>query len=103
MRRGNVVNLPFAAGTFDKTLAGKLDLLRLDLQAAFAEIARVLRPGGQLAVAFRSPTSLRLVTLAWGNFKRYEPEEVAKAMRQLDFTCLVWRTRVPGESLTILC
>jgi hypothetical protein len=29
----------------------------------------VLKPGGRLAVAFRSPESLRLVTLAWDNFR----------------------------------
>ena len=88
VRRGNVVKLPFAAGAFDKALAVNTIYYWLDLPTAFAEIARVLRPGGRLAVAFRSPESLRLVTLAWGNFKRYEPEEVAEAMRKAGFRVL---------------
>jgi arsenite methyltransferase len=85
VRRGNVVKLPFAAGTFDKVLSVNAIYYWLDLQAAFAEIARVLKPGGRLAVGFRSAESLRLVTLAWSNFKRYQPEEVAQAMREAGF------------------
>ena len=88
MRRGNVVKLPFAAGTFDRALAVNTIYYWLDLPTAFAEIARVLRPGGRLAVAFRSPESLRAATLAWGNFKRYELEEVAEAMRKAGFRVL---------------
>src|ERR1019366_6871788 len=85
VRRGTVVKLPFAAGTFDKALAVNTIYYWLDLPAAFAEIARVLKPGGRLAVAFRSPESLRLVTLAWDNFRLYEPQEVAEAMQKTGF------------------
>jgi ubiquinone/menaquinone biosynthesis C-methylase UbiE len=81
VRRGNVVKLPFAAGTFDKVLCVNTIYYWPDLRAALGEIARVLKPGGRLAVAFRSAESLRLVTLAWNDFKRYQPEEVAQAMR----------------------
>lgn len=42
--------LPFAAGSFDAILAGKGLFRYLDYQRAFAECARVLAPGGGLAV-----------------------------------------------------
>jgi len=85
VRRGNVVNLPFAANTFDRVLTVNTIYYWQNLRAALGEIARVLKPGGRLAVAFRSPESLRLVTLAWDNFRRYEPQEVAEAMRKTGF------------------
>ena len=85
VRRGNVVKLPFAANTFDRVLTVNTIYYWPDLRAALREIGRVLKPGGRLAVAFRSPESLRLVTLAWDNFRRYETREVAEAMWKTGF------------------
>ncbi|MCG8418776.1 MAG: methyltransferase domain-containing protein [Proteobacteria bacterium] len=42
--------LPFASTTFDAIIAGKGTFRYLDYQRAFAECARVLIPGGRLAV-----------------------------------------------------
>ena len=88
VRKGNVVELPFAANTFDRVLTVNTIYYWLDLRAAFREIAKVLRPGGRLAVGFRSPESLRLITQAWENFRLYEPQEVAEAMRKAGFRVL---------------
>jgi SAM-dependent methyltransferase len=74
-----------SAAMFDKVLCVNTIYYWPDLGAALGEIARVLKPGGRLAVAFRSPESLRLVTLAWDNFVRYQPEEVSEAMRKAGF------------------
>jgi len=88
VRRGNVVKLPFAARTFDKVFTINTIYYWPDLAAGLREIKRVLKPGGRLMVGFRSPASLRLVTLAWDNFKRYEQQEVAAAMRNVGFRLL---------------
>ena len=88
VRWGNVVKLPFAARTFDKVFTINTIYYWPDLPAGLREITRVLKPGGRLMVGFRSPASLRLVTLAWDNFKRYEPQEVAAAMRNVGFRLL---------------
>lgn len=51
LHEGSVEALPFAAGSFDLVSSnGALNLV-LDKAAAFRELARVLRPGGTLAVA----------------------------------------------------
>ena len=88
VRWGNVVKLPFAARTFDKVFTVNTIYYWPDLSLGLREITRVLKPGGRLMVGFRSPASLRLVTLAWDNFKRYERQEVAAAMRNVGFRLL---------------
>jgi SAM-dependent methyltransferase len=45
---GDMERLPFAAGIADLVLANASFNLTLDKQAAFAEAARILRPGGRL-------------------------------------------------------
>jgi arsenite methyltransferase len=98
VRWGNVVKLPFAARTFDKVFTLNTIYYWPDLPAGLREITRVLKPGGRLMVGFRSPASLRLVTLAWDNFKRYEPQDVAAAMRNAGFRLL--RVEHPAFSQT---
>jgi SAM-dependent methyltransferase len=48
--RGDAHRLPLAAGAFDVALAGKGVFRYLDVARAFAECARVLRPGGRLGL-----------------------------------------------------
>jgi demethylmenaquinone methyltransferase / 2-methoxy-6-polyprenyl-1,4-benzoquinol methylase len=48
--RGDALALPFAAGEFDATTVGFGIRNLADLEAGVAELRRVLRPGGRLAV-----------------------------------------------------
>jgi len=48
--RGSAFRLPFASGTFDAATSAFVLRNLLDLPGAFAELARVLRPGGRLAL-----------------------------------------------------
>jgi SAM-dependent methyltransferase len=47
---GDALNLPFAAGAFDRVIAAEVLEHVVDHGAAMAELGRVLRPGGTLAV-----------------------------------------------------
>jgi arsenite methyltransferase len=48
---GHIEHLPFANATFDVVISNGVINLAPDKQAVFAEAARVLRPGGRLAIA----------------------------------------------------
>jgi ubiquinone/menaquinone biosynthesis C-methylase UbiE len=48
---GDVESMPFADDSFDAVISNGALNLAPDKEAAFREIARVLRPGGRLAVA----------------------------------------------------
>lgn len=50
----NAEQLPFGDGEFDKVLCVHVIYFWADLGAAFREIARVVQPGGRLALLFRS-------------------------------------------------
>ena len=50
----SVVSLPFADAAFDKALCVHVLYFWNDLNQAFAEIARVLKPRAKLALLFRT-------------------------------------------------
>lgn len=57
--------LPFADAVFDLVVANQLLPWLPDPRAAFAEVARVLRPGGVFAFATLGPDSLQELRRAW--------------------------------------
>jgi ubiquinone/menaquinone biosynthesis C-methylase UbiE len=50
----SAASLPFADAAFDKVLCVHVLHFWNDLATAFAQIARVLKPGGKLALLFRT-------------------------------------------------
>ncbi len=85
---GDVAALPFQAETFDRVLTANTIYYWPSLQAGLREIARVLKPAGRVAVAFRSPWNLRFFTFGWTDFRLYEPGQVAAALRRTGFRVL---------------
>ena len=57
----SAASLPFANAAFDKALCVHVLYFWNDLDRAFAEIARVLKPGGKLALFFRTNADAKAV------------------------------------------
>lgn len=85
---GDVADLPFRSRAFDRAMTVNAIYYWPDLDAGLREIARVLKPGGRLAVGFRSPLNLLPFTLTWTNFRVYEAATVARAMESVGFRVL---------------
>jgi ubiquinone/menaquinone biosynthesis C-methylase UbiE len=94
--RGNAEQMPFPGGAFDAVYGSSI-LHHLGLEAALAEVRRVLRPGGRLA--FAEPNILNpqvAVMFRLGMTKEYfgvSPDEMAfsrfraaRALRRAGFT-----------------
>jgi len=82
---GDVAHLPLADGSVDKILSCNSLYYWPDIRASLLELKRVLRPGGKVALGFRSARSLRPFEFAWRGFLVYEPEEMAALLRQAGF------------------
>ncbi|MGH0028824.1 MAG: class I SAM-dependent methyltransferase [Myxococcota bacterium] len=60
MLQGNTFHLPFADATFDKVICSEVMEHVHDYRAAAAELARVTKPGGRVAVTIPTATSENL-------------------------------------------
>lgn len=84
----DVAALPYPGEAFDKALTASSIYYWQDPSAGLREMARVLKPGGRISVGIRSPASLRLLTLAWQDFRLYEREELEQMMEAAGFRIL---------------
>lgn len=105
-RVGDFLELPAADGEFGAAVAfySIIHLQAAELPRAFAEIRRVLRPGGLVLIAFHVGTEVRHLEEWWGHavdvdFRFCQPTEIAGAMERAGLTTEVTLERVsyPGE------
>jgi SAM-dependent methyltransferase len=90
----NVTSLPLADETFDGAVLGEVLEHVEDDRSALAEIARVLRPGGVLALSVPANPKLFGPSDVWaGHVRRYTRPALIDACRSAGFTverCVGW-------------
>jgi SAM-dependent methyltransferase len=88
MVQGDIFRLPFEDVTFDRVICSEVMEHVHDYRAAAAELARVTRPGGKLAVTIPTATSERLYLRLGdeyfespgGHIRIFRPRELAEGL-----------------------
>jgi len=105
-RVGDLLTLPAADGEFGAAIAfySIIHLEPEELNQAFEEIHRVLRPGGLFLVAFHIGAEVRHLDEWWGHavdvdFRFFQPPGIADALERAGFQIEMRLERVsyPGE------
>ena len=94
MVQGNIFRLPFEAATFDRVICSEVMEHVHDYKAAAAELARVVRPGGRVAVTIPTATSehlyLRLgddyFESPGGHIRIFKPRQLAEGLASAGLT-----------------
>ncbi len=82
---GGVETLPFEDAAFDNAVSVHTIYFWPDLHAGIGELARVIKPGGKLVLAFSSPSELRDDGWVERGFRAYSEAQVAVAYRDHGF------------------
>lgn len=85
---GNVLDLPFEEGSFDIVTAFETVYFWPDIENAFGEVKRVLKPGGIFLIGMESNGSDRLIPKLHemlGNLTVYNDKEISAFLRNNDY------------------
>jgi SAM-dependent methyltransferase len=94
MSQGNIYHLPFPDATFDRVICSEVMEHVHDYEAAAAELARVVKPGGRLAITIPTQTS-EMIYLhlgdeyfesPGGHIRIFRPRELAKGLARVGLT-----------------
>jgi SAM-dependent methyltransferase len=85
LESGAVDRLPFPDARFDVACAANCVYFWPDLGAGLRELARVLRPGGQLVLGINDPAALIAAGFAAQGLHTLSADELAAAMRAAGF------------------
>lgn len=85
-RQGNVESLPFGAATFDKVCTVNTVYFWTSLEAGFAEIYRVLKPRGRIAVGFLPKERMDRMKMPEDIFTTRAPVDVVGAIKNAGFS-----------------
>jgi SAM-dependent methyltransferase len=94
VERADATSLPFAASSFDAVILGEVLEHVENEEAALAEMARVLRPDGVLALTVpRNPAWFSRSDYWAGHVRRYTREQLVNRVERAGFeiiTCKAW-------------
>lgn len=89
--------LPFDDAAVDAIVSTNTIYFIDDLDAAFRETARVLRPGGRFAVGIGDPERMAAMAVTSHGFRLRQPDGVADSLRDAGFTSVDHRTLGTGQ------
>ena len=102
-RQGSVEALPFGAATFTKACTVNTVYFWISLGVGFAELHRVLSPGGRLAVGFLPKEWMDRMGYPTDIFTSRSPEEVVAALNEAGFRgVLVERPEPTTRSIVVI-
>lgn len=102
-RQGSVEALPFGAATFTKACAVNTVYFWISLGVGFAELHRVLSPGGRLVVGFLPKEWMDRMGYPTDIFTSRSPEEVIAALNEAGFRgVLVERPEPTTRSIVVI-
>ena len=85
-REGNVEELPFEVSSFEKVCTVNTIYFWSSLDAGFAEIHRVLSPGGRVVVGFLPKERMDRMGMPQDIFTLRAPEDVTAALKKAGFS-----------------
>ena len=86
---GNVKSLPFEDNTFDIVTAFETVYFWPDIEKCFAEVKRVLKPGGIFLIGLETNGSDNFIMKFWGHFidmEMYDDDEITSLLQSNDFS-----------------
>lgn len=92
---GTVENLPLPDATFDKALSVHTVYFWQSLEAGCKEIARVLKPGGQIVLGFLPKAHMDRMKMPSDIFTPRDPDDVMAPLEQAGFRMV--ETRRPNS------
>ncbi len=85
LHRGDLTALPLDAASLDAAITTNTIYFIEDLPGAFAEVARVIRPGGRFVVGIGDPEEMRKYPFTAHGFRLRPVDEVAALLRAAGF------------------
>ena len=86
---GNVKDLPFEDNAFDIVTAFETVYFWPDIEKCFAEVKRVLKPGGIFLIGLETNGSDNFIMKFWGHFidmEMYDDDEITSLLQSNDFS-----------------
>ena len=85
----SIDSLPFADNSFDKVISINTIYFWPELKKNLLELKRVLKPNGQLLLAYRSKEYLDQTDIADHGFNKYHPDEIIELLEHSGFNKVI--------------